>query len=335
MAEDDKKTEDAKTEESQTEKTQTDEKNKDDSPDISKEDLERQAKFDEKLDSDDDDPAVDDGDEKVAKGGDDDAKSGDETAKKDAEEKPAEEKSGEEDAGEETADEKELQAAADAIEKEAEAEAGKTDAQKQAEAEVAKAAEAKAAEAKKEGEGKPYDCGLDPDEFDEDYIKALNTMGQSFQDDKKAMKAENDELRQTITAQANQRSGDWLDRKIEALGGDFVEKLGEGEFEDLTPGSEQSDNRIKLGRRMHLIQLAHQRLEKPVPSRNKLFKDAVSFEFKKEKNKAKTTAKTKEKLSARAGQTLGSGSQKASAQSAADKALKIQTDFDKKLDEDD
>lgn len=335
MAKEDAQSEETKQDDAEALNAAIEEGDEETKDEISEEALKVQSDFDKQMDSDEDDSAVDDGDEKVAKGGDDNAKGDDEPAKKDADDEPAKEKPGEEEAGEETAGEKELRETADAIEKEAEAEAGKTDAQKQAEAEVAKAAEAKAEEAKKEGEDKPYDCGLDPEEFDEDYIKALNTMGQSFQDDKKAMVAENAELRSFVSAQANQRSGDWLDRKIEALGEDFVEVLGEGEFEDLTPGSEQSEARIKLGRRMHLIQLSHQKLEKTVPSRNKLFDQAVSYEFKKQKNKSKTEAETKEKLKDRHGQTLGSGSQRASAQSAADKSLKIQKDFDALLDKDD
>lgn len=330
MAKEEKTEEEVKAEAAKAEEAKTDEANKDDSPEVSQELLDAQAKFDDKMDSDDDDPAVDDDEDgEKAK-----AKAAAE-AKEDADGDPAEEEPGEEEAGEQTAEDKELQAAADVIEKEAEAEAGKTDAQRMAEAEVRKADDAAAAKATEDAKEKPYDCGLDPEEYDAGYIKAMNEQGQRSQDENKALKADNDDLRSMVAQQANQRYADWLDRKINGLGDEFTEALGEGEFDDLTPGSEQSENRMKLGRRMGLIAQAHQRLNKAVPPRNKLFDQAVSYEFKKEKTKSKTDAKTAKKLKERSGQTLGKGSQKASASSAADKALRIQKDFDRKLDEDD
>ena len=252
------------------------------------------------------------------------------------EEETAEKDTAKEDADVKTAEEKEIDEAVKVIEEEAKVESSKTVEQKQAEA-AAKvvAADAKVAEEAKAKEAGTYVSDLKPDEWDEEVIKQDTERGQKALDDTKALQEQNTKLQSALDQQARQRTGDWLDRKFNELGKDFHAVLGKGEFEDLTPASVPYDNRIKVGNRMAAIQQAYVRAKKEVPSRNKFFSRAVTDLFKTEKNKAKTEAKTVKKLGERAGQVLGKGSQKASTLSAADGVMKIMSDFDNKLDDED
>ena len=282
-----------KPEEAKVEETKTEEVKV-----ISQQVLDDMKTFDAKLDGDDNDSAgdedEDDGEEEVAKVAVPAAK---------------------EEATVKTAEEKEIDEVAAKIEKEA--------------------AEEKAPEPKKVEEAKEeekYDCGLDPDEYDEGVIKKFNEEGQARLNTEKALKEENARLHDAVMTQNRQRTADWLDSKINALGADFHETLGEGEFEDLEPASAQMENHIKLGTRMGVIVKAYQQAGKPIPSRNKLFTRAVSDLFNKEINKSKTEADTIQKLNARASQVIGKGSRKGATISAAEQTLQAMKEFDAKID---
>jgi len=317
-----------------------DEETKDEIP---QEVLDANKSFDDKIDSEQNTAIEEKKDESDEKDKPEDSeKEADE--KKSAEEKTAEEEADEKDSGteeavEKTAEEKEIEAEAKVLEEQILADAGaKADAEVKAKADAEKKAKAdaeKKAKAEKEAEtdDEPYDCGLDPEEYDEGLIAQLNKQGQAVRDANKALKDENIELRGIIAQQGNQRYADWLDNKINGLGEDFHEVLGEGEIEDIEPGSVPYENRLKLASRMTLVSKTYQKLGKPVPSRTKLFNQAVSYLFSKQKNKSKTEAETKEKLAARAGQAIGGGSKKSSALSAEQIAANKIKAFDKKIDE--
>jgi len=226
------------------------------------------------------------------------------------------------------AGEKDVEAEIAKIEKQS-AEPGKVEKEEEPEEKV----ETKV-ETEKKDEDKPYDCGLDPDEYDEGYIKATNEMGQKFTDEIKGLKSEKNELISLISNQNSQRFTDWLDRKIDALGDEFVEIYGEGEFDDIEPASEQFENRAKLDKRIAITTKAYQSMGKPVPSRNKLFSQAVSYLHKDIVNKSKTDKETIKKLAERKGQVIGKASKKGSTTSALERSAQVMKDFDKKIDED-
>ena len=269
--------------------------------------------FDDKMDSEDDSAVEVESEEK----------------KPDEAEKKAEEKdAGQKKEVEQTAKEKVVEDEAATIEKDILAAEQKDVAEKKAEDD--KKAEAE----KKSEEDKPFDCGLDPEEYDEAVIKQFNAQGQAAQDAAEALKSENTKLTDTINQQSVQRHTDWFDRKINGLGEDFKEVLGKGDIEDIEPASEQFENRRKIANRMALVTKTYQSLGKTAPARNKNFEMAVSYLHKDIANKSKNEADTKEKLKARASQAIGSGSKKGSTQSAATSIAKTNAEFDAKMDED-
>lgn len=302
-------------EEVKTDEVKVDENKEDEIP---QEIMDLNDAFDEKLDSDDDDSTVEDtsGEKKPEEKATEEKDSGEE---KKVAEKAAEEKS----AVKKTAEEKEIDEQIKIIEAEEKAPVEKK---------VEKKVDEKVDDEK-------YDCGL-PTEGEEgeiyepELVKAINKQGQEHQDEIKAQKTENAELRSIIQQQANQRYGDWLDSKFNALGEDFHEAIGQGETEDLEPASDQHENRMKIASRMNVIQKAYVKQDKAVPSRTKLFKRAVSDLFNDIETKSKKEAETVDELAEKAGQTIGSGSTKASALSAEEANLKLHTDFDALLDED-
>ena len=285
---------------------------------------EAMSNFDKKID-DDDDSGVEDSEEP-----DDDDATG---------EKPAEKKADDKDSGKEksadvekTADDKEIADAIKAVEEAAIADAGKTDDQKQAE-KVAEEQKVKAAEVAKTSQNDVYESDLDPEEWDSEVIELDRKRGQQALDAQKALQAKNDELLNIIHNEQNSRHAEWLDRKIQALGENFHDVLGEGEFDDLEPASEQMENRIKLGNRMATIAQAYVSLGRPVPSRSKLFERAVGDVFKEIINKPQKDAETAEKLKERSKLVLGRNKGKAAAQTALEKSSQALKDFDKKIDD--
>jgi len=251
-----------------------------------------------------------------------------------ADEEAAKKDTGEKKAVEQTAEEKAVEAETAALEKEIIADDAKRETENKVKVEAEAKAKAETEEKVETDDDKPYDCGLDPEEYDEAVIKQFNQQGQASKDAAKALKSENAELRSVIEQQGSLRHTDWLDSKITALGEDYHEVLGEGEFDDIAPASVQFENRANLDQRMTLTARAYKKLGKPVPSRNKLFDMAVSYLHKDIKNKSKTESETTEKLAATAGQTIGGGSKKGSTLSAEQIADNKIRDFDKKLLED-
>lgn len=268
--------------------------------------------------------AMDDFDAKIS--GDDNSAGDDDTeGEETSEEKPAEkaeEKTEEDDAGQ---TDKELEEAEKAVEAELEKPAEKP-------AEKVEKPVEKKAEKPEEAEDEKFDCGLDPEEFDEDYIDAMNKMGQKFKDELKKSDAEKTELRRVIQQQEQDRYTDWMDRRIAGLGDDFSETLGVGDAEDIDPGSVEFENRQRLANRIGILTHSYHKLGRAIPPRNKLFDMAVEREFNDIKNKTKNEEATVEKLKKRSSQVIGGGSKKSASLTPEEECIRKQKEFDSKID---
>ena len=291
-----------------------------------KEVLDKMDEFDKIVDGEEEDPAVE-GEEKVGK-------------KEDGEEKTAKEETPAEEAAVElTAEEKEIEAEVEYIGKTKVTDGQKSPDLIKAEKIIADL-KAEAAESKKKSddEEKPFDCGLSTEGkdgaegWDKELVDSLNKQGQDQQDTIKALKTRNENLSGQLINANTQRTVDWFDGRVERLGDDFTETLGEGDLEDLGIESDQYDNRMKIITRMNLVKKAYANLDKPIPSRNRLFQSAVTKLFNKELNKPKTDADTVEKLAERKGQTISRAKSKKTAKSVHEKAVEEMKAFDKKLD---
>ena len=280
-------------EEVKTEETVTEESTDENSEEI----LDVMTDFDKKLDSDDDDSTDEDGGDVQTE--EEDSAVEDKTVEKTEEGKTDEA----------------IEAEIAALEKEAE------------EVVVEKKVEEKAEETE---DGK-FVSKLDPAVWDEDAIKIDTERGQAKMDLEAANKR-NEDLSNRLDNAEMQRYTDWIDSRFSKLGDEYADIFGEGDFEDIEPGSEFMENRGKIENRMNLIQQAYVNQKKQSPSRNQLFQKAVEREFKDKINKSK---KTEKNLEDRAGQVVGKGSKKSSALSAGDELDRIHADFDAKLDEDD
>ena len=179
----------------------------------------------------------------------------------------------------------------------------------------------------------PYDCKLDPEEYDEGLIKTLNELGTTLKKRIVALEASHSKHAEAIVSDRVTKHTDWLDSRINRLPDDDLKKIyGEGDIDDLEEGGEQFKARAALDTKITKIAARLRKAKKSVPSRNKLFDMAIES-LHKGKTKKKVDAETKAKLEARAKEALGGGSSKVSAESAEAKALQAQKDFDKKIDE--
>jgi hypothetical protein len=262
--------------------------------------LEAMKKFDDIVAGDDnsaDDTKVDDGEEETAK-----------------EEKAAEEAVVEKEV-EKTAEEKEIDAEMAKLEEPVKVEKPATEVK----------TEEKADEATK------YDCGLDPALYEQDHIDFQNKVGQEFTDKISGLGKENAALQSEISNMSLTRNIDRMDRKFSGVDEGLAEVFGTEDIEDLEPGSEQFENRVKVATRMRLIKQAHVNVGKPIPSFSKLFTTAVNREFKTIIDKPKKDAKTVVALKNAAGQTIGGGTSQSTAMTRAEINRQKQKDFDNKV----
>lgn len=189
------------------------------------------------------------------------------------------------------------------------------------------------AEAKTKEDEAPYDCKLDPSEYDEGLIKAVNDLGTMLKKRVVALEAGHSKHADALVSARVTKHTDWLDGRINRLSDDDLKKVyGEGDIDDHDEGSEQFKARAALDTKITDIAHKLRDANKTVPSRNKLFDMAIEA-LHKGKKATKVDAKTKAKLEARAKEAIGGGSSKVSAETAEAKALQTQKDFDKKIDE--
>jgi len=189
------------------------------------------------------------------------------------------------------------------------------------------------AEAKVKDDEEPYDCKLDPAEYDEGLIKAVNDLGTMLKKRVVALEAGHSKHAETLVSDRVAKHTDWLDSKINRLSDDDLKKVyGEGDIDDLEESSEQFKARAALDTQITKIAAGLRKAKKSVPSRNKLFDMAVE-KLHKGKTTKKVDAETKAKLEARKKEALGGGSSRVSAETAEAQALQTQKDFDKKIDE--
>ena len=188
------------------------------------------------------------------------------------------------------------------------------------------------AEAKVKEDEAPYDCKLDPAEYDEGLIKAVNELGSDFKKRIVALEASHSKQVEALVSDRVTKHTDWLDSKVNRLSDDDLKKVyGEGDIDDLEEGGEQFKARATLDMKITKTASDLRKAKKTVPSRNKLFDMAIEALHKGKKTKA--DADTKAKLEARVKEALGGGSSKVSAETTEAKALQANKEFDSKMDE--
>jgi hypothetical protein len=188
------------------------------------------------------------------------------------------------------------------------------------------------AEAKVKDDEAPYECKLDPNEYDEGLIKAVNDLGTMLKKRVVALEAGHSKHAQSLVSDRVTKHTDWLDSRINRLSDDDLKKIyGEGDIDDLEADGEQFKARAALDTKITKIAAGLRKAKKTVPSRNKLFDMAIEALHK--GKKTKVDAETKAKLEARSKEALGGGSSRVSAETAEAEALQTQKEFDKKLDE--
>lgn len=189
------------------------------------------------------------------------------------------------------------------------------------------------AETKAKDDEAPYECKLDPNEYDEGLIKAVNDLGTMLKKRVVALEKSHSEHAKNLDSDRVMKHTDWLDSRINRLSDDDLKKVyGEGDIDDLDEGGEQFKARAALDTKITKIAADLRKAKKSIPSRNKLFDMAIEA-LHKGKTTKKVDAETKAKLEARKKDALGGGSSRVSAETAEAKAVQVQKEFDGKIDE--
>ncbi len=188
-------------------------------------------------------------------------------------------------------------------------------------------------EAKVKDDTEPYKCGLDPNEYDEGLIKALDELGTMLKKRVVALETSHSNHAKTLASDRVTKHTDWLDSKINRLKDDGLKKIyGEGDIDDLEESGESFKARATLDSKITRIATDLRKAKKTVPPRNKLFDMAIEA-LHKGKTTKKIDAETKAKLETRVKDALGGGSGKVSAESAEAEVLQDQKTFDSKIDD--
>ena len=181
---------------------------------------------------------------------------------------------------------------------------------------------------------KPFDCGLDPEQYDAGLIKAVNKLGNDFKTELTALKKENAALKATtdsFSEKENRKAAkehlDWFDGKLNSLEG-FEDVFGKGTIKDIEKGSAEFKARGTLDKAMFTIAKGYEAAGERIPSKDELFQMALNMKFS-EKVKNAVIAGAGKKLDKRVAQTLGRGSGKGAPVTAIDKAVQANRDFDK------
>ena len=124
----------------------------------------------------------------------------------------------------------------------------------------------------------PYKSGLDPDEYDENVIKEIETLGNQMQQQAsqmQAMQAENDRL----LAERQQSSQDSrisrFDESIAKLPDVYKETFGTGESGALLRSSPAYSNREQVFQYMNAIEVGLKSIGQTPPSQDELFERAL------------------------------------------------------------
>ncbi len=192
----------------------------------------------------------------------------------------------------------------------------------------------KKAKEQTEADEAPYDCKLDPNEYDEGLIKGLNELGTMLKKRVVALETSLTKHAETLASDRVTKHTVWLDSMINRMSDDDLEKVyGKGDIDDIEEGSEQFKARAALDVKITKIANDLRDAKKAVPSRGKLFDMAIESLHKGKSTKT-ADAKTKAKLAERAKEAVGKGSSKVSAETAEAIALQANKDFDKEIDTD-
>jgi len=197
-------------------------------------------------------------------------------------------------------------------------------------------------EKKGDAEDEPFDCGLDPEKYDEGLIKTLNKMGQAQLDALKAKgtvgNKEVEELKAQVKTLTDDRQNEAavryfkaFDGRIDALGKDWQDIFGEGPGPKLADDSDGLKNRKVLDKEVQAIAIGRDSAGLKPLSEQAMFDKALESAFPK-KSKTLSGKKVSDKLKERSKQHVHKPSgQQGADKTGHEKAVEANVEFDKKL----
>jgi len=194
--------------------------------------------------------------------------------------------------------------------------------------------EDKSKETKKD-EDKPYNCGLDPKEYDEKIIATLNKLGEENRQLQKRLANSDAKAAETEKAQQAQYVAErikWLDSEFAELGEEYEDVFGKGGHDDISQKSETFKNRVAVDDEIDILVYTYKIKGKPLPPAKELFKKAVTVLFS-DKTKSVSTKTLTAKMKKRASQALGRGSGKATPATGLEAAKQASAELDAALDD--
>ena len=186
---------------------------------------------------------------------------------------------------------------------------------------------------------KTFEVKLDEELYDPEIVKAVKGMNEHYASAVGTLQSQLAETQQQLKElqdfNANQQTITFetqFDSMIDGLGDEFKELLGEGPGSKLDANSAQFKNREKIIEEMSDFVAARQNRGKPIPAQAEIFDRAVKVVFS-DKANSLAAKRTRSSVKKRSGQIIeNSTGGKGKTLTAEQEALKVSSDFDKKLD---
>jgi len=119
---------------------------------------------------------------------------------------------------------------------------------------------------------------LDPEEYDQgviDVVDRLTGIARQQQEEIQEFRGQQEQQATQVAQAGQQEVESWFDTEVAGLGENFKEKLGDGSYRSLSPGSPQAAVRDEIADQMSIMIAGYQHHGMPVPARSDIFKTAA------------------------------------------------------------
>jgi len=119
---------------------------------------------------------------------------------------------------------------------------------------------------------------LDPEEYDQgviDVVDRLTGIARQQQEEIQEFRGQQEQQATQVAQAGQQEVESWFDTEVAGLGENFKEKLGDGSYRSLSPGSPQAAVRDEIADQMSIMIAGYQHHGMPVPARSDIFETAA------------------------------------------------------------
>jgi len=131
-------------------------------------------------------------------------------------------------------------------------------------------------------EFEPFKLELNPELYDPELVKQIQGMNEHYGQQMQSFADTVKKLEAAEVARSSEVFNSWFDSRVEALDDSYESLLGKGDGASLERNGPEFANRVKVIKRMNVIDAGRERMNLPSLDENTLFEEAVASVFRKE-----------------------------------------------------